>query len=189
MRAHKPGGRFDADFETDSILIGFNEDYQRPTGTQALWYVYDPASSTVDPIYDTAGTDPGVGRYWKGPYVLPVLRAVITQGPVPNSERGFYGGDYLHLTLHGEDLNTIAPGVLGNPDVQNRGRLIWQGQVYRPFKVQQKGSVADRFTLVVVDCIQIMPEEAVNDTQFLAYASPNEGYDAGAYNDDTYGDA
>ena len=30
MRAHKPGGRFDADFETDSILIGFNEDYQRP---------------------------------------------------------------------------------------------------------------------------------------------------------------
>jgi hypothetical protein len=32
-----------------------------------------------------------------------------------------------------------------------------------------------------------MPEEAVNDTQFLAYASANDGYDAGAYNEDTYG--
>jgi len=79
MRAHKPGGRFDADFETDSILIGFNEDYQRPIGTQALWYVYDPAVSTVDPIYDTAGTDPGVGRYWKGPYTLPVFALNIAR--------------------------------------------------------------------------------------------------------------
>jgi len=189
MRAHKPGGRFDANFETDSILSGFNEDYQRPTGTQALWYVYDPALSTVDSIYDTAGTEPGVGRYWKGPYVLPVLRAVITQGPVPTSERGFYGGDYLHLTLHGEDLNTIAPGVLNNPDVQNRGRIVWLGETFRPYSVQLKGIVADRFTLVVVDCIQIMPEEMVNDTQFLSVASPNEGYNAAAYNDDTYGDA
>ncbi len=90
--------------------------------------------------------------------------------------------------MHGEDLNTIAPGVLGNPDVQNRGRITWLGETFRPFKVQQKGIIADRFTLVVVDCIQIMPEEMVNDTQFLSVASPNEGYDAGAYNEDTYGD-
>ena len=70
-----------------------------------------------------------------------------------------------------EDVEKIAPGVIANPDRQNRGRLIWKNQVYRPYAVQERGIVAERFTLLVVDCIQVMPEEMVNDPQFLAYAN------------------
>jgi hypothetical protein len=77
----------------------------------------------------------------------------------------------LHLTLNIEDVNTIAPGVIANPDFQNRGRIVWKNQVYRPFGVQQRGIVAERFTLLVVDCQQIMPEEMVNDPQFQSFAN------------------
>ena len=168
-RAYTPGGRFDADFETDLLQDGVDQDLKNPVGTHALWYVYDPVSSTKDPIYDTGGID--VGRMWKGPYKLPVVRAVIKQGLVNQSERGFYNTDTLHLTLNSRDIDKIDPGVVGNPDLQNRGRVVWKNEVFRPFGVQQRGIIAERFTLIVVDCIQLAPDEMVNDAQFQSYAN------------------
>jgi len=49
--------------------------------------------------------------------------------------------------------------------------MVWLGEVIRPYGVQQAGLVANRFTLLLVDAIQVMPEEMVNDPQFAAYAS------------------
>ena len=169
MRSYSPQGRFDADFETDLIEDGIERDLKNPVGTHALWWVYDPATSTIDPIYDTASES--FGRNWKGPYKLPIVRAVISQGKVPQDERGFYNTDSLHLTILGRDIEKIDKNVLNNPDVQNRGRILWKGELFRPYGVQQRGIIAERFTLVVVDCIQIMPEESVNDNMFLDYAT------------------
>lgn len=169
MRAYTPGGRFDSDFETNEILVGVDTDLKNPVGTFAEWWVWDPIASQVDPIYDVGSL--AVGRRWTGPKRLPVVRAVITQGQVPNSELGYYNADTLHLTLNAEDVERIAPGVITNPDYQNRGRIVWKGQVYRPVVVQQRGIISERFTLIVVDCIQVSPEEMVNDTQFSAYAN------------------
>lgn len=173
MRGHTPGGRFDADFETTDLLKGVDHDLKYPVGTKALWYVWNPAATVVDPIYDTGQdiTNNLGGKRWLGPYELPVVRAVITQGQAKTSAVGYYNADELHLTLNIEDVEKIAPGVIANPDRQNRGRLIWKNQVYRPYAVQERGIVAERFTLLVVDCIQVMPEEMVNDPQFLAYAN------------------
>lgn len=173
MRAHKPGGRFDADFETDSVLSGIDEDLKRPVGTTCDWYIWDPTSLVKDPIYDVGQDISGAlgGRRWNGPYKLPVVRAVIKQGQVKTSAVGYWNSDELHLTLNIEDVNRIAPGVIANPDFQNRGRLVWKNQVYRPYGVQERGIVAERFTLLVVECIQVMPEEMVNDPQFQSYAS------------------
>ena len=169
MRSYTPGGRFDADFETDLVEDGIERDLKNPVGTHALWWVYDPATSTIDPIYDTASES--FGRNWKGPYKLPIVRAVINQGKVPQDERGFYNSDSLHLTILGRDIEKIDKNVLNNPDVQNRGRILWKGELFRPYGVQQRGIIAERFTLVVVDCMQIMPEESVNDNMFLDYAT------------------
>lgn len=173
MRAHKPGGRFDADFETNSVLAGVDSDLKRPVGTTAKWYVWDPAQLTVDPIYDVGQdiTSATGGRGWKGPYDLPVVRAVIKQGQVKTSSVGYYNSDELHLTLNIEDVEKISPGVITNPDKQNKGRIVWKNQVYRPYGVQERGIVAERFTLLVVECIQVMPEEMVNDPQFAQYAN------------------
>ena len=171
-----------------------------------MWWVFDPDHSAVDPIYDV-GTADGIGRRWRGPYDLPVIRAVIKQGNVPNSKEGYFNADTLHLTINAEDVDKIAPGVLKNPDLQNRGRIVWLNSVFRPIYVQQSGIVADRFSLVQVNCIQITPDELINDPQFSAYAPqvdaatsiikttlpPRYGYGAGPYGDDTpnvngYGD-
>lgn len=169
MRHYTPGGRFDADFETDSLLEGVSADLMNPAGTTALWYIYDPDASRVHPVYDV-GADTG-GRMWKGPFEIPVIRAVIDQGAVPLDERGYYNADALHLTLDSELIDRIVPGVLRNPDLQNRGRIIWLDEVFRPVGVQQAGIVANRFSLVLVDCIQVMPDEMINDPQFQSYAT------------------
>lgn len=168
MRAYTPGGRFDSDFETNDLLVGVDTDLKNPVGTFADWWIWDPIATHVDPIYDVGSLD--VGRRWIGPKRLPVVRAVITQGQVPNSAVGYYNADNLHLTLNAEDVERIAPGVISNPDYQNRGRIVWKSQVYRPTAVQQRGIISERFTLIVVDCLQVSPEEMVNDTQFLNYA-------------------
>jgi len=169
MRSYQPGGRFDADYETDAILDGIEADLTVPVGSTVDWWIYDPTSTEIDPIYDVGSESHG--RRWKGPYKLPVIRTVINQGNVPQDNRGFYNSDTIHFTIDATDVNAIDPTVLGNPDIQNRGRMVWLGEVFRPYGVQQAGLVANRFTLLLVDAIQVMPEEMVNDPQFAAYAS------------------
>lgn len=173
MRAYTPGGRFDADFETDDILVGIDTDLKNPVGTSADWYVWDPIATTVDPIYDVGEDVSGAigGKRWTGPYTVPVVRAVINQGEAPTSAIGYYNADTLHLTFNIEDVQKVSPNVIGNPDFQNRGRIVWKNQVYRPYGVQQRGIISERYTLLVVDCLQVMPEEMVNDPQFQSYAS------------------
>lgn len=190
MKAYTPGGRFDMEFETNDILSGINADLQRPVGTNAEWWVFDPVNSVTDAVYDVGDIDGG--RRWKGPFSLPVIRSVISQGKVYQNERGYYNLDTLHLTLHADDVERIFPGVVANPDLQDRGRIVWRNQVYRPIGVQQRGIIADRFTLIVVDLIQVMPEEMVNDPQFQAYAGTTyddsyQGYGLMPYGTDVYG--
>lgn len=169
MRGFYQGGRFTPDYESNSISSGINEDLQRFSGTYAEWWVFDPNTTEVDPLYDVGAAD-GTGRRWVGPHNLPVIRSVITQGGVPTSDRGFYAGDTLHLTINIDDIERTYPGVVGSPDLQNRGRIVWLGEVFRPVRVQQSGIVANRFHLAVVDCTQILNDELINDPQFQKYA-------------------
>jgi len=169
MRSYSPLGRFSSDFETDLVEDGIERDLKNPVGTQALWWVYDPTTTTVDPTYDVGYMD--YGKSWRGPYKLPIVRAIWGQGAIPQSERGFYSADTLHLTVLGRDIEKIDNNVLNNPDIESRGRILWKNQIYRPQGIQQRGIIGERYTLVVIDCMQVMPDEMVNDHQFLAYAS------------------
>ena len=167
MKAYTPGGRFDADFEQKEIFTGIDSDLKNPVGTHALWYIWDPADTTKDPIYDTGAA----GRIWKGPFTVPVVRAIWQQGKVDTSAVGYYNSVNLHLTFNLKDITAVDPNVVGNPDLQNRGRIVWKNQVYRPSYIQERGIILEKYTLLVVDCIQVMPEEMVNDPQFQTYAS------------------
>jgi len=170
-RAYTPGGRFTSDFERAAVQDGIDADLKNPVGTKALWFVYDPGNTIIDPIYDTASQN--FGRAWRGPYLLPIIRAIITQGKVPTSQRGFYNADTLHLTINARDIDKIDPGVINNVDLENRGRIVWKNQVYRPFSVQQRGIIAEDYALIVVECIQVSSEEMVNDYQFLDFVDKN----------------
>jgi hypothetical protein len=111
------------------------------------------------------------GRKWTGPFNIPVVRAVISQGQAKTSATGYYNSDTLHLTFNIEDVQKYAPNIIIRPDINNRDRIVWRGQVYRPFAIQERGIVSERFTILSVDAIQLMPEEMVNDLQFQAYAN------------------
>lgn len=177
MRAYTPGGRFDSDFDLDSMGDGITADLTNPAGTTAEWWKFDRLASTVDPIYDVEPL--GIGRIWTGPFTLKISRASITQGSTPVTERGFYNADVLHLTLNVDDIRDVSPELFNDRglvkatiDIANRYRLVWKDQVYRPIKTQQSGQVSNRHTIIMVDLIQLMPDELVNDVQFLKYAQP-----------------
>jgi hypothetical protein len=176
MRGYTQGGRFDSDFETNDILSGVNSEIKNPVGTKAQWWFFDSANTNIDPIYDVGDgiTVSAGGRRWTGPYSISVVRAVIAQGNAKTSQSGFYKADELHLTLNIQDLTTIAPGfedAIQSIGQQDKNRVVWKGQVYRPYLTQQRGIVAERYTLLAIDCIQVMPEEMQNDPQFLQYAN------------------
>lgn len=169
-RAFTPGGRFTSDWETNEITSGISRDLTEPVGTEVLWYEWDSQATSIDPIYDV-GADDGVGRRWKNPVTIPTIRAVIKQGTVEHSHEGFYQSDMLHLTIAKDVLTSLLPEILEDPDPLNRDRIVWQGQVYRPMLSWLRGIVLERFTIVSLDCRQIMPEETVNDSQFQWYAN------------------
>ena len=188
MKAYIPGGRFDAEFETNDIVSGITSDLRNPVGTHGLWYVWvapddttvaTAGRSVVDPVYDVGLYDPAPyvpgethgGRKWRTPVEVPIVRAVISQGKSQLSDRGFYNADMLHLTFNREELMALIPDILDNPDPLDRDRIVWKGQVYRPFLSQEQGIILERYVLVTFDCIQVMPEEMVNDPQFQAYAN------------------
>lgn len=177
MRAYTPGGRFTTDFELNAIADGITADSTNPVGTIAEWWTYNSASSVKDPIYDVEPV--GSGRVWTGPATLKVIKAIINQGSSAVNERGFYNTDSLRLVLNIDDLRAASPtlfnsrgNIKSTVDLSNKNRVVWKNQVYRPIKTQQQGQIAERHTIISVDLIQLMPDELVNDAQFLAYAQP-----------------
>jgi hypothetical protein len=176
MRGYSQTGRFSSDFETKGIKDGIDTELRNPVGTTAQWWFFDLTDTNVDPIYDVGDgiTVSGGGRKWYGPYNLPIVRAVIAQGSAKTSPSGFYKADELHLTVNIDDLTAISPALqsqIYNIGQQDKSRVVWKGQVYRPYLTQQRGIVAENYTLLAIDCIQVMPEELVNDPQFLQYAN------------------
>lgn len=173
-RASSPGGRFTSDFESNAISDGIDMDLKRPVGSQALLYFYDKTETTVDPIYDVGGNppySPANGREWRGPFPLPLIKAVISQGSTKMSQAGLYNADSLHITLNSRDIERLLPGIMDDPDDQNRSRVVWKNQVFRPFQVQQRGIISEGFILLTLECAQVMPEEMVNDPQFLQFVN------------------
>lgn len=176
MRSFEPGGRFTTNWELDEVGDGITWDATNPFGTVAEWWIYNAAESVTDPIYDVEPIDGG--RVWDGPFNLPVISASITHGVNQANQRGFYSSDALKLTLNIDDLQRTSPEIfyddrgLIKPQINlaNKYRVVWQGQVYRPMQTQTEGYVDDRGTIIVLKCMQIMPEEMVNDEQFQQYA-------------------
>jgi hypothetical protein len=177
MRASSPGGRFTTDFELDAIGDGITWDATNPVGTHAEFWTYDIQASTVDDIYDVEPI--GAGRIWLGPQILHVVRAEWTQGIVNNNQRGFYSADTLRFTVNIDDLKDIAPELFNARGMAkakisdvDRYRIVWKEQVYRPTETQTEGYVDDRGTMIILKMLQVMPDELVNDVQFLNYAQP-----------------
>lgn len=177
MRAYTPGGRFTTDFELNEVGDGITYDATNPFGTHAELWMYNQTLSVKDDIYDVEPV--GAGRVWDGPLELDIISASLKQGGVPANPRGFYSADELKLTVNIDDLFEVVPSLfvergMAKPKISDadRYRLVWMGQVFRPVSTQLEGYINDRGTIVVLNCLQVMPDEMVNDVQFLQYAQP-----------------
>ena len=133
-RPYTPGGRFDAEFETNEILSAIAADLTNPVGTKVQWYVFIPYSDTaeilgtphtkIDPVYDVGSytIDGSGGRKWRDSVEVPVIGAVIKQGQAQLNQRGLYAPDVLHLTMDRDELMRHIPDVLDDPDPLDRDR-------------------------------------------------------------------
>lgn len=150
-------------------MTGITEDLRRPVGMQVDWWVFDPVSTTVDPIYDVGSSD--IGRRWLNPIKVPVIVAQVFQGQTIQDERGLYNADVLRFTMNMGETVSFLPDLITNTDLHNKDRVVYRDGVFRPSRIYLRGQVVTTYTILTVDLVQVKSEELVNDMQFQGYVS------------------
>lgn len=166
-------GRFDQRYELDGIFDGTQFELQQYEGQTIPWYVFDRESSRTDPVYDV-GTDDAVGgRRWKKPILLPVLTVIRTEGGYANTVEGSYVTDTVHVGVSVRQAERAGLQDLEDrPDSHLPDRFVWNGTVFSPTRIQERGLLQNRFTVIGIDALEVNPEELVNDPDFMQYAQP-----------------
>jgi len=202
MRGSSPQGRFSIDYESQSMYEGIADDMGGTIGVDVDWfrwqdyYLQDNYRSVVDDIYDVSSAIYGGGRRWMLPFKMPVVMAQWIRGTNVMNERGFYVSDTLRLVINVGDAQRLLPGLITDSNNHIKDRVLYRGEVFVPTRILPRGSFANRWAVVTVDCNQLNPEELVNDPQFAAYASPSVrdpendpyGYGLLGYGQTPYGD-
>ena len=184
MRGNIREGRFNVEYERDSFINGTTAELVNTVGNTVQWWIYDQVNTVVDPIYDVGSSDPVTGgRIWMSPLIVPVISASLTQGSTAQNDRGFYNTDILHITLNvdiieepvslrGANAATIPQlkNLEINPDEYLRDRIVFRDEVFTPTRVFPRGIIKNNYTVLVIECNQVNPEELVNDKQFVHYA-------------------
>lgn len=184
MRGQRVEGRFSIDSERESIISGTNSELVFTVGQYIEWWFYDEKKTQLDDVYDV-GSASG-GRWYDGPHKIPVIHAALFQGVTIQNERGFYNADVLRVTLNMDILEennqvsgSVFPAIVGlaklpdNPDHFLRDRVVFRNEVFTIDQVMQKGIIKGKYTIITIDCIQVMPEEMDNDPQFQTFSSYN----------------
>ena len=169
------GGRFDQALELDMIFDGTAQDNQEFVGQTLPWYVFDRENSITDLVYDVGSDLAAGGRRWKPPLLVPVLSVQRTQGAYDAAVAGFYVTDSVHVSISVRQAELHGLGDLEErPDLHMPDRFIWNGTVFSPVRIQERGLVQQRFTVIGLDALEVNPDELVNDANpdFRKYAQP-----------------
>lgn len=170
MRGFQEQGRFTVPKEHSSIASGIDYDLQRQVGQSIAWWRFDKEGTTVDEIYDVG--DSTGGRYYHQPITIPTILAVIIQGEVRQTDRGFYNTDVLRATVNITEIDAHLQDSLS--DALNDyylDRIVYRHEVFVPTRVYPRGLVGDKYTVFTIEADQVNPEQLVNDPQFLNYAN------------------
>jgi hypothetical protein len=193
-------GRFTIDYEAKSMYEGIGEELGATVGVDVDWfrwqdyYLEQNYTTIVDDIYDVSSGNVGEGRRWMLPFKFPVIMAQFVRGTNVMNERGFYVTDTLRLVINVGEVERLLPTILTDANKHIKDRIVYRGTVFVPTRVLPRGSFANRYTVVTIDCNQLNPEELVNDPQFQKYATPVKaelrtiGYGSGGYGSDPYGE-
>lgn len=179
MRGAKLMGRFNMDYESKSMYESISEDLGGTVGVDVDWFRWQDYyldanyEDIVDDVYDTSSAVPTKGRRWMLPFKLPAVMAQLIRSTNVMNERGFYVTDTLRLVINVGDAERLLPGLITNPSIHIKDRILYRNQIFVPTRVLPRGSFGYRWSVITIDCNQMNPEELVNDPQFLQYASPS----------------
>lgn len=177
MRGTSIQGRFTIDYEAGSIWEGIRDELASPVGVEVDWWTWNAdfdVDEVVDDIYDVSRYEVGKGRTWNSPIKVSVVTAQIVQGTITQNDRGFYNTDTLRVVVNAEDAVRRFPDILANPDAHIKDRIVFRNEVFRPIRVFPRGHMEYKFAVVTLDCVQVNPEELVNDPQFQVYSEASD---------------
>lgn len=170
MRGTHEQGRFSVPFERRSIATGMDYDLQRQVGQSIQWWIFDKTQTQVDDVYDVG--DSTGGRKYKSPITIPTLNAVIIQGEVRQTERGFYNTDVFRATVNITEIDShLQDSISDALNDYYLDRIVYRHEVFVPTRVYPRGLVGDKYTVFTIEADQVNPEQLVNDPQFLDYAN------------------
>jgi hypothetical protein len=163
----KTHGRFNANYETTDIM-GVLRGRQVEIGEKVQYYRFSHADSAGDDLYDE-GT--GVGKVFHGPYRIPALHVVHNQGPAQDTTQGLYTVDNVHITCSFDSLRKMG---FADQDIDHEvyltDRVVYDDSVFRVTSISVLGQIQDRDIIVSLECVQLKPDELVNDTQFARWS-------------------
>jgi hypothetical protein len=161
-------GRFSIGAETRSIEKGLRG-YQSLAGDIVDYWRFHHELSVEDDVYDEST---GVGKVFHGPFSVPVLHVVHTQGQdTAGGTQGLYSVDTLQVTAGFRQLARVG---LTRQDVRTnayvRDRITYDEKVFGITQITALGQIKRADLIVSITAVQTKADELVNDAQFAAYA-------------------
>ncbi|MER5754287.1 hypothetical protein [Streptomyces sp. NPDC002088] len=162
-------GRFNANYETTDIMATLRG-RQAEVGERVQYYRFSHADSSGDDLYDE-GT--GQGKVFIGPYRIPALHVIHSQGGAQDTPQGLYAVDNLSITASFDALRKMG---FSDQDIDHRkyltDRVVYDDKVFRVMSIAVLGQIQNRDIIVSVECVQVNPDELVNDAQFARWSQP-----------------
>jgi hypothetical protein len=159
-------GRFTRDYETTDIKDGLHG-WEYTTGDFIDWYRFESDSAEVDDVYDE-GT--GIGKIYRGPIRVPVIRLVHSEGSKDDSDVGRYYNDDFTATLQVRALERLGfDGVDINTFAFAADRVAYDQKLFRVMDLRVMGQMNHRDIIVALTATQLRPDEIVNDPQFMQF--------------------
>lgn len=163
----KTHGRFNANYETTDIMATLRG-RQSEIGERVDYYRFSHADPYGDDLYDE-GT--GQGKIFVGPYLIPALHVIHDQGPAQDTPQGLYSVDNLSVTASFDALRKMG---FSDQDIDHQkyltDRIVYDNSVFRVTSISVLGQIQNRDIIVGLECVQMKPDELVNDAQFARWS-------------------
>jgi hypothetical protein len=163
----KTHGRFNANYETTDIMATLRG-RQTEIGERVEYYRFSHTDPSGDDLYDE-GT--GQGKIFVGPYRIPALHVVHNQGPAHDTTQGLYTVDNLSVTASFDALRKMG---FTDQDIDHQkyltDRIVYDDSVFRVTSISVLGQIQNRDIIVGLECVQMKPDELVNDAQFSRWS-------------------
>jgi hypothetical protein len=134
------------------------------------YYRYSHTDPAGEDLYDEAT---GQGKVYAGPYRIPALHVIHSQGAAQDTPQGLYSVDNLSITASFDALRRLG---FTDQDIDHdkylTDRLVYDDAVFRVTSIAVLGQIQNRDIIVSIEAVQVKPDELVNDVQFAHWSQP-----------------